>query len=284
MEENQIFKRIQKENRRYYYSPHLEARGVSNRLTLRPLDYGIKTNPDKMALKALYRQGVLDLVGAEMDEDYIFFPQQVHGGGVSVVAPHTKGQPCILGQYIQGVDGLVTGHKEICLISQYADCTPIVLWDRPNQVLAVVHAGWRGTLSRIATNAIKLMVSEFGTAPANLMGYIFPHIGQRFFEVDEDVAQAFLKEFESDFASFGLKKEDILEKKGLKYHIDTGAINKMLLLLEGMASSCVFRSKADTFSEVDFHSYRRDKEDSGRMALILKMDASLPQRGIKSEI
>lgn len=53
------------------------------------------------------------------------------------------------------VDGFITNKKNIPLVTKYADCTPIILYDKMKNVIGNVHSGWRGTLQRISAKAVK---------------------------------------------------------------------------------------------------------------------------------
>ena len=51
---------------------------------------------------------------------------------------------------LQGVDALITKEPGCCICISTADCIPILLYDRKNQVVAAAHAGWRGTVNYIS--------------------------------------------------------------------------------------------------------------------------------------
>ena len=56
---------------------------------------------------------------------------------------------------IQSVDALVTNEKNVTLVTYYADCTPIFFVDTEKRVIALAHAGWRGTVGKICEKVIK---------------------------------------------------------------------------------------------------------------------------------
>ena len=55
------------------------------------------------------------------------------------------------------VDGFVTNKIEIPLVTKYADCTPIIFYDKIKNVIGNVHSGWRGTLKKISPKAVIMM-------------------------------------------------------------------------------------------------------------------------------
>ena len=92
---------------------------------------------------------------------------------------------------VQGVDGLVTDRQGVLLFATYADCYPIALWDPGKKIVALVHAGWRGTDARVAEAAVKAMADEYGSDPSGIVAGIGPGICGRCYEVGADVASRF---------------------------------------------------------------------------------------------
>jgi YfiH family protein len=92
-------------------------------------------------------------------------------------------------------DAVISGEPGLLLTVQTADCVPILLVDRKRKVVAAVHAGWRGTLARIATKALGRMRLEFGTRPEDVTAALGPAIGRCCYEVGPEVAQAFASQF-----------------------------------------------------------------------------------------
>lgn len=98
-------------------------------------------------------------------------------------------------EVVKDVDGLITNQPGIALFATYADCYPIVLWDPDNRAVGLAHAGWRGTETDIAAEAVRAMAREFGSEPARMKAAIGPGICGRCYEVGEDVATRFDQRF-----------------------------------------------------------------------------------------
>ena len=127
-----------------------------------------------------------------------------------------------------------------------ADCLPILLVDEEHRAVAAVHAGWRGTVRGIVGQAVGKMREEFGTQPAQLHAAIGPGIGRCCYEVGPEVA-----------AQFG--------ETG-PCHIDLLEANRRQLIEAGVPDTHVYAAGLCTkCGAADFHSYRRDREQSGRM-------------------
>jgi YfiH family protein len=92
-------------------------------------------------------------------------------------------------------DASTTSRSGLLLAIQTADCVPILLVDPKKHTIAAIHAGWRGTLARIAAKTIGKMQMHFGTKPADLLAAVGPAIGGCCYEVGTDVAAQFLSQF-----------------------------------------------------------------------------------------
>ena len=137
-----------------------------------------------------------------------------------------------------------------------ADCIPILLVDEGNRAVAAVHAGWRGTVARIVPHAIAAMHERFGTIPADLHAAIGPGIGKCCYEVGPEVA--------AHFGAHG------------RAHIDLAESNRTQLVDAGVTPGRIYASNLCTKCLADeFHSYRRDREASGRMHSFAGIRAAL---------
>jgi YfiH family protein len=92
-------------------------------------------------------------------------------------------------------DASITNRPGLLLAIQTADCVPILLVDPKKRAIAAIHAGWRGTLARIAAKTIGKMQMHFGTNPSDLLAAIGPSIGPCCYEVGTEVATQFLSQF-----------------------------------------------------------------------------------------
>ena len=92
-------------------------------------------------------------------------------------------------------DASLTNRPGLLLAIQTADCVPILLVDPKKRAIAAIHAGWRGTLARIAAKTIGKMQMHFGTKPSDLLAAIGPSIGPCCYEVGTEVATQFLSQF-----------------------------------------------------------------------------------------
>jgi hypothetical protein len=149
-------------------------------------------------------------------------------------------------------DALITNRPGVALSIRTADCFPILLADPEHRAVAAIHAGWRGTEQGIVGRAIDAMCSDFDTSPGQIAAAIGPGIGACCYEVGEDVAQR-----------FGLKGAG---------HLDLAAINREQLTRAGVPASRIDTLAHCTRCESAlFHSYRRDREQAGRMISFIRI-------------
>jgi len=111
-------------------------------------------------------------------------------------------------------DGLVTKTPDLLLAVLTADCVPVILVDIKRRAVAVLHAGWRGTASRIAEKGVGEMQRCFGTDPRDLQAAIGPCIHGCCYEVGEELRAKFESQFEYGGELFReVKESDAVREK-----------------------------------------------------------------------
>jgi YfiH family protein len=172
---------------------------------------------------------------------------QVHSAVVVSVA----GNSAMTGCAGEG-DALITDRPGASLSIRTADCFPILLADPEHRAVAAIHAGWRGTDQGIVGRTLDTMCADFDTSPAQVAVAIGPGIGSCCYEVGEDVARRFGRTGAS--------------------HIDLAAINREQLIRAGVPASRIDTLTLCTYCDsARFHSYRRDREQAGRMISLVRI-------------
>lgn len=179
--------------------------------------------------------------------------KQVHSGVVvGMNDTSAAGEP------VEG-DASATALEGMILGVQTADCVPILIADSQARAVAAIHAGWRGTIARIAQSTIAQLRETFGVDPKNLVAVLGPHIGVCCYEVGEEVVEAV-----ADPAVFERKPE------WKKPHLDLAEANRRQLRDSGIPGSQIEMSSLCTRCREDlFHSYRRDGRRSGHMLSVI---------------
>lgn len=143
-------------------------------------------------------------------------------------------QDCGIGIYrehdIKSVDALVTNEPGVTLVTHYADCTPLYFADPEKKVIALAHAGWRGTVEKIAEATVNVMCEKYGCDPTDIVAVVGPAIGPCCYEVDTPVYERFASLTE-------LKPAYFTRTLGHGKHIvDLKETNRRMMLEAGLMS------------------------------------------------
>lgn len=194
---------------------------------------------------------------------------QVHGTHIVAVTEADRGK----GAYdketaIPACDGLMTNVPGIVLTMNFADCTPLWVYDPVHQAVALGHGGWRGTAANIGPLMLKAMHEAYGTEAKDVYVAFGPTIRACSFEVGQDVLDAFGECLTDE--ELAMAAEKVQEGK---YFLDLPAIHKTLFLQAGVLPHHMEDVRVCTYCHEElFYSYRkasRRGEKTGRhMALI----------------
>lgn len=171
---------------------------------------------------------------------------QVHGTDVREARPG-----------VQEGDALVSTEPGLLLAVGTADCYPILLTDEEAGVVGAAHAGWRGTLGRIAARTVEAMVAR-GASLVRIRAAVGPGICGERYPVGAEVARQFRE------AGLG---DSVLEREGGP-HLDLAGANRAVLLGAGLKPEHLWLSGRCS-TEGDFYSYRRDAGRTGRMWAVI---------------
>ena len=167
--------------------------------------------------------------------------RQVHGADVHVVEAGT-GTPT--------GDALVTTQPGVVLMVRVADCVPVLLSDPDVGVVGAVHAGRPGLVAGVVSRTVVAMRS---LGASNVRAWVGPHVCGACYEVPEQMRAEVSAVVPEAYAetSWGTPSVDI------------GVGVTAQLRSEGVevvdASRC-------TLEDDDLYSYRRQGQQSGRLA------------------
>jgi polyphenol oxidase len=140
-----------------------------------------------------------------------------------------------------------------------ADCLPLLLAAESGDLVAAVHAGWRGIASGVIEAAVAA-VTAAGATPGKLLAWLGPAIGPRHFEVGAEVREALLAGDPGAEAAFAPNARG-------RFMADLGMLARRRLEARGVGR--VYGGGECTFDAADrYFSYRRDGVTGRQAALI----------------
>ena len=197
--------------------------------------------------------------------DRFLYASQVHSGDVKIIDEEAIAKGVLL-QNPQ-TDATITNLPGICLMVMVADCVPVLLYDPVKRVIAVIHAGWRGTVQHITSNTIKVMIDRFGSDPADILAGIGPSIGPSCYEVGEEVKTVVQESFGTTAGYL------VSQPHSVKPHFDLWYANHKQLTNSGVKPENIETAQLCTkCNQQIFFSSRADKGVTGRFAAGICLD------------
>lgn len=247
----------------YYRSPRLSAAGVPHAFSTRlgglsaaPFDSMNLGNPNGCDIQDPYDnvwanytrlQSAIDCAGRTLIRVH-----QVHGNRV-IVADTTNTTPW---DPDQKADAIATQSPNLMLSVRIADCVPILLASADGKRVAAVHAGWRGVVANIVTEAI----NHLGPGPH--LAAIGPCISMKAFEVGPEVLDEFVRAF-GNMAPLRRRPDG-------KGHVDLRSAVMFQLQSAGVAADDIDTNDLCTVERSqEFFSHRRDNGITGRLAALI---------------
>ena len=206
------------------------------------------------------KQWLCDTLHIQLNQ--LWLPRQTHTANVQCIdTPFLSKSATEQVDLLQDVDALITNLPQQCIGVSTADCVPILIFDEVHHAIAAIHAGWRGTVSKIAQHALQQMTLHYNTSPQHCKAIIGPSISVEAFEVGEEVVQQFLQAgFPQNIISHSPRYATP------RPHIDLWAANSWLLEQVGIPLSNIQIAGICTFSHSDtFFSARKLGINSGRI-------------------
>lgn len=187
---------------------------------------------------------------------------QVHSAiAIAVSAPFTDTAPR------PKADALVTTTRGLALGALAADCAPVLMADGQGQIIAAVHAGWRGALSGVTDAAIDAMV-DLGADRASITAAIGPCISQTAYEVGPEFRTEFVDHSASNAKFFAAGAGD-RSQFDLKWYVETRLLAAGVATVEILPPCTRWRNDA-------YFSHRASRAagdpDYGRNLSVIALD------------
>ncbi len=191
-----------------------------------------------------------------IDEKDLIHPSQTHTSNVDAAKIGQISYP--------DTDGLILSNKIQAVFLNFADCTPVIIYDFENNIAAVSHAGWRGTAGNIASKTVQKMKEEFCSKPENLKCAIGPAISFCCYNVGEDVYRQLSKTVKDFSGLFEIRQGNI--------YVDLKGINKRQLTEAGVKAENIDVCPYCTVCNNNlFFSYRKENATTNRHSAVIKL-------------
>ena len=242
--------------------PHREViHGVFTRLGGRSappwdsLNTGHGVGDDLTAVDANHEL-ICEALGLKVE--HLVSPHQVHGAHVASVGVRDRGR------VIEATDALITDQPGVALMLRFADCVPLWFYDPRRGAIGLAHAGWRGTVRRVAAATVRQMGAAFGCLAADLIVGIGPAIGPCCYEVGSDVTDAVRH-------SFGEQASRLLAPQANgRWRFDLWRANELCLTQAGVTQVEISGTCTACHTE-EWYSHRAERGRTGRIGALIAL-------------
>ncbi len=198
----------------------------------------------------------------EIELDKLLFVSQCHSDRFVCIE---KGSAFVPGQE---ADALITNVPGLCICVMGADCVPLLAFDPKKNVVAAIHAGWRGTASGISLKVLEAMRERFGCRPGDMWIGIGPSISQEKYEVGEEVYASFFEQRPEE-----AKRVFRYDAERNKYYPNLWEANKWQALSLGIPEQQIEIGGICTYSHPEeFFSARYFQNKTGRFAAGIRLE------------
>lgn len=202
------------------------------------------------------KKRALDAIGLSIYSTYDVW--QVHSQEVVCVEkPKDPDQP------YQKADAILTDKTGVTLFMRFADCVPILLFDKNKGVIGMAHAGWQGTLLGIAEKVVQKMTLTYGSKTEDIWAGIGPSIGGHHYPVGVEIWRQAVEKM-----PFVAEKSFTLDQG--QYRFSLWLANQLILAqvgvrdieVSGLCTACNLE---------DWYSHRAENGKTGRFGVVISL-------------
>jgi YfiH family protein len=191
------------------------------------------------------------LQGITSSERKLISPRQMHQDECLVITSKDELKTKYRG------DAILTNRNDVFISIQVADCVPIFMVNEKRGVIGLIHAGWKGALLGIARKTVEKAKHQFRCKPEDFTIVFGPCIRTCCYKVSDDVAILF-------------DRKCVKRSQNNLPALDLICVNRKQFLNCGVKGERISATNVCTFCDKEsFHSYRREKENAGRMIAFL---------------
>lgn len=189
-----------------------------------------------------------------IDEKNLITPSQTHTANIDIAIDSKHDYP--------DTDALILKDKNLGIFLNFADCTPVILYDEKQNIGAIAHAGWRGTAQRIAPLTVQKMIDEFNSQAKDIIAIIGPAIGFCCYNVGQEVYEKLSQTVNNFNGLYEIRQGNIF--------VDLKNINKQQLLEIGVEKIDVC-PYCTVCNNENFFSYRKENATTSRHSAVIKL-------------
>ena len=210
---------------------------------------------------SLFAQAPFNEVQKGLNLSTLIFLHQVHKADGLIIKNIKESQNLSL--FCKEGDYLITNQAAVGLGVVTADCLPIVFYDQIKNVIAVAHAGWRGSVGGIAAQVVFDLQQHFSSNKKDIKIFFGPTAKGCCYEVDDPFVEKI---------GLGNSVKKALSKKNNRYYFDSTLYNTAELISIGFSyQQIVFDYAVCTICNNNFCSYRRQKGLSDRQITVVSL-------------
>ena len=163
-------------------------------------------------------------------------------------------------------DALITNKKSLPIAVLTADCAPILIHDEKKEMIAAVHAGWKGAHKDIIKKVVKFMFKK-GCVPKNITAAIGPCISSNNYQVREDFIKKFIEKDKKNIIFFKKTKDKSYFNLNKYIHFQLKSLNIKKI---DIINKDTFNAKNNFFSAR--RSISHNESDYGRNISIIMIN------------
>ncbi len=240
-------------NKKIMKSDLLDKQGFMHFFTTR--ETAIKSSePDMTPVVKANKKDICRYLGITAEN--LISPSQTHTNNVELTE--------IAKNIYPDTDALILTNNTQAVFLNFADCTPVILYDEAENIAAIAHAGWRGTAGEIVKKTVKKMFSDYGCQAENITAAIGPAISDCCYPVGKEVYEQLKKTVKDNDEGCFFFKED-------KIYTNLKKINYRQLLACGIKKIDLCNYCTSCTNEL-FFSYRKENGTTSRHSAVIKLN------------
>lgn len=191
--------------------------------------------------------------------EHLIFLRQMHTTtGMVITSKHE------IGAFVHMGDYLVTNQRQYGLGVMTADCLPIVFYDHMRHIAAIAHAGWKGSINRIAPQVVHVMQEMFDTQIDQLRIFFGPSAKSCCYYVGT--------EFYEHVSAFSFGQQVLYKHNHNKITFDLPLFNRLQLEEIGIAKEALnINYNICTICDPNYWSHRSDTRRDGRQMTVIAL-------------